>query len=306
MYRVVLFLIFLSPVWCFSQKTVVSEGEALIRVESSQSQDEVTLKSRQMACVNAIENAFGKVVMQGNSTFLQNSQSGDKSESTNVFSFMADSYVNGEWIETLKEKTEVIRQADGSVWIKAYVKGKVREIVTPISQVEVETLSCDSLLCKTTSFNSGQNLFVQLQTAKNGYVSIYLDDPEAKETFRIFPYQGVRPEKLTAYQLKADKPYILFSGRFDYFGEKQIIDELFLEIQSKLIQYKLFILFSPEPLDKPILSDKSVEFLTPAERASGVAVPKSIGSEKFQTWLQKIRSVNPHIELSTAYIQVKK
>ncbi len=67
--------------FAYSQKTVISKGEAKIRLEKDWTENQVIAKTREAAIVNAIENAFGSVVVEGNTLYVKNEQSGKANKS---------------------------------------------------------------------------------------------------------------------------------------------------------------------------------------------------------------------------------
>lgn len=304
MFRNIFLLLFISiPFLLSAQKVKTESGEFTMRVETNMSEDQAKLKCRELAQINAIENAFGKVVFQGNSTYIQNTN-GDKTETTNVFNFMADSYVNGEWLKTEDEKVEYFNEKDGSRWIKITIEGRIREKIMANPSFIIYPLTCPALNCKATFFNNGQNFYLYYKGAATGYISVFFDDPNTKETFRILPYTNSKNQ--VCFPVKADNEYFLFSNKHNYTAEADIIDELELEAITSMDQYKIYVLFSPQPFDKPILNNKTNQVLQKKAIDEGYTSPKSMNSEAFQAWLQNIRIANSTIEMQTTYISVNK
>jgi hypothetical protein len=303
------FLVLFLPTVVMAQKKAkikVEEGEYTLKVEENVSVREAEKKARELAQINAIENAFGKVIMQGNSTFIQNTNTGDKAETVNVFNFVSDSYVNGEWIETISEKLERKYDDKNVLWIIAKVKGKIREIVTPNPGFEFSPLSCPEVKCKTTAFNNGQDVFLYFKSSQNGYLSVYLDDPQMNQTFRILPYQKLTGSYAVNLPVDQDKPYIFFSKQTDAYNNPSAVDNILIEVTKPTEIYKLFIVFSPEPFDKPLLTDKNKELQSQADKQKNYFYPKSLESIEFQKWLQNIRIQNPRIEVQSTQITAQK
>lgn len=299
------FLIFNCNI-SFSQKTKVETGEAIIMVETSMSEDQTLNKARQLAQINAIENAFGRIVVQGNSTFILNSTTGQKIETNNTFNFISDSYVNGEWIETLDEKVEKYNQPDGNRWVKITIKGKIRELKNLEYSCEAYTLSCPKLTCKCTEYNNGQGLYVYFKSPKDGYVSIYFDDPYEQITSRILPYSQSKNGVAMNFPVKADSSYYLFSSKHDYLKDSNNIDELELTAKTPLDHYKIYVFYSPLEFDKPLLNDMTQQVLDANAINAKYTLPPSLPSEQFQKWQIILRGKNPEIEMQTIMINVKK
>jgi hypothetical protein len=300
------FLLWLFFLHTYSQKTVTEQGEYMMRVETFMSENEATEKALKLAQINAIENAFGKVIVQGNSTFIQNASTGQKVETNNSFSFIADSYVNGEWLETLDEKKEIINAEDGSRWIKIKVKGKIREIKNITYSCETYTLSCPMINCKTSEFNDGQRLYVYFKSPKNGFISIYFDDPYKKITTRILPYCNSKADNMVNFPVHADEAYFLFSKEHDYLNDIDNINDLELLSDLPLEQYKIYVFFSPEEFDKPILDYYTNKMLTTQQINEGYTLPPSLPSENFQNWQLKVRGKKPDLEMQTILLTVRK
>lgn len=298
-------LILLLSMQSYSQKVKTEKGEYLMRIESNMSEDEAIKRARELAQINAIENAFGKVIFQGNATYIQNTSTNDRIETSNIFNFISDSYVNGEWIKTIDEQYKIINQNDGTRWIEMKVKGKIMEIAAVENNFEVQSLSCPEIKCKTFNFNNGQGLYIYFKSAKKGFINIYLDDPQMGETFKILPYQNTNNNALINFPVNGDFDYIFFSKEHDYLNEHNV-DELILEAEKLSEQYKIFVLFSPDPFNKPILNDKTKDKLDKKSLSANFTLPKSIESEKFQKWLCQIRSNNKLIQLLSFQITVIK
>lgn len=297
-----LILFFVHRLYC--QKTLVAQGEYTLRIESYMSEDDAVEKARVYAQINAIESSFGKVIIQGNSTFIQNVSTEKQVETNSVFSFMADSYVNGEWIETISEKKDIFINNDGR-WVRIRVKGRIREIQNLVNSCEVFSLCCPSIQCKTTEFSSGQKFYMYFRSPKNGFVSIYMDDPCKKITTRILPYSHYNGGTIN-FPVTADTGYIFFSMKYDYLKDIANIDELELIVNEQIEQYKIYILYSPSDFSKPILDDYSKEMLTNEQIGANYNLPPALTSEKYQNWQLTVRNKNPEIELQTLMITVRK
>ena len=75
---------------------VTTTGEAQVDWTSDKSEIQVKKEAELEATINAIERAFGRIVIQGYSTFLQNLTTGKLVETTTVFNTIAGSNVKGE------------------------------------------------------------------------------------------------------------------------------------------------------------------------------------------------------------------
>ncbi len=288
------FIFFLISFYCFPQKTIESIGEYTLRIEKNWSEDFATNKAKEKAKINAIENAFGSVVIQGNAIYVKDITTGTTTQSDMVFTSIAEILVNGEWIATLDEKVHFKDSIDYR-WINVKILGKVRELNKIPFTPEVATLSCNEQKCSTEVFNSGQELIVYFKAPTNGFVTIFLDD--SKQAQRLLPYS--KNNSASTLQVNADQEYYFFSKTHP---NQKNVDEIELFTESVIEQNNLFILFSKFDFDKPLLNVVKME----ETDTSNYTLPGSLEITKFQTWLQVLRSFNRTIELKTILLTIKK
>jgi len=290
--RLILLLI-VYPSMLFSQETVKTKGSAQIEVPENLSRMEVKNKVRELATIDALERAFGRVVIQGNSTYITNLQSGQKVETNTVFNTIANTSVKGEVLEVLDEKftdvtgTKIINGSKESVTeMRCDIEIKAREITTPPVNYTSSPLNCLNERCKTTTFKNNDTLYFFFISPSSGYLSIYLDDK--KETQCLYPYHDMPALFEGGVPVIADKKYILFSDRseYNYFPDQNITAPTYqLDCKSSQDMNRFFVIFSKTPLNKPSL--KGVK-----EIADGYKLPKSLASEDFQKWLNGYRSMS--------------
>jgi hypothetical protein len=294
-FKYIFFLIFIVlSNNCIAQKTVESNGEYTLRIEKNWTEDFAVNKAKEKSKINAIENAFGSVVTQGNAVYVKDITTGNKTQSDMVFTSIADILVNGEWIATMDEKV-TFTESEGYRFVTAKVKGKVRELTKIPFTPEVTTLSCNQSKCATEVFNSGQQLVVYFKAPTNGFVTIYLDD--SKQAQRLLPYS--KNNATTTFEVKADQVYFFFS-KAD--SKQKNIDEVELFTESTMEQNNLYVLFSKYDFDKPLLNATSFQEFDNLK----YKLPASMEITKFQTWLQGLRSYNRNIELKTILLTIKK
>ena len=293
------------PLFCFSQVEKESEGFAELKVLPNATLEQTKQKAIDAAKIDAIEKAFGSVVMEGNSLYTVNKQEGTKLEFNQVFNSISDVYVNGEWIKDIEPpKVERILK-DEDIYFRASVKGLIRELKTNPANFKAKALSCENINCETEIFNNGQDFFLYFKAPSDGYVSVYLDIPTEHITYRLLPYKAEGNTGGTA--VKADMDYVFFSVKKAEKEKASIVDELVLSNSEKGMPEtdKLFVLFRKDlPLDKPMLQ-KSQKVAAAKQNESKLELPLNLPSEEFQKWLQLIRSRNKDIQLSTIYITLK-
>lgn len=289
-----IFSLFFISFNVFAQKTLISSGEFLLRIERNWTEDFAVSKAKEKAKINAIENVFGAVIVQGNAIYVKEITTATQTKSDMVFTSVGNVLVNGEWLSTIDEKIQFKDSVDYR-WVKAIVKGNVRQLNKIPFTPEVATLSCSQQKCSTEVFNSGQELVVYFKAPSNGYVTIYLDD--TKQAQRLLPYS--KNNASSTFQVKADQVYYFFS-KAD--ANQKNVDEVELFTESVMEQNNLYILFSKFDFDKPLLNVTKLDEVDNTK----YTLPASMEITKFQTWLQGIRSFNRTIELKTILLTIKK
>lgn len=290
-YLKIILLLLLYPSLLFSQKIVTSRGNAQVEIPENLSRLEVKNKVRELATIDALERAFGRVIIQGNSTYITNLQTGQKVETNTVFNTIANTSVKGEVLEVTDEKytdvtgTKIIEGKKEPVTeMRCDIEIKAREIITPPVNFISFPLGCTDEKCKTTSFKVDDQLFMFFSSPVSGFISIFLDDKV--ETACLYPYSTMPEEFEGGVPVSADRKYILFSNKpeFNYFPEKSFIPDTYsLTSNTAQDMNRIFVIFSKEPLNKPSL--KGVK-----ELGDGFLLPKSLKSEEFQKWLNTYRS----------------
>jgi hypothetical protein len=284
-------VLFLCPLQLVSQKVVTTEGYAQIELTETISRAEAKNQVKEKAKINAIERAFGTVIVQGNSTYITNVQTGQKVETNTVFNTIANTSVKGEVIQILEEKytdvtgTKIIDGKKEPVTeIRCDIRIKAKEITTPPANFVSFPLACTNVRCQTTSFRDKDSLYLYFSSPVSGYLSVFLDDNTA--TSCLYPYSKMPVEFEGGVPVKADQKYILFSDKseFNYFpGKYIVVDQYMLSAEKAQEMNRLFIVFSKSPVNKPSLTDvKTLQ--------DKYSLPKALNSEDFQRWLNSYRS----------------
>ncbi|MEI8278606.1 MAG: hypothetical protein WCG87_02515 [Bacteroidota bacterium] len=294
----------------FSQNRIKANGESLLKVENNSTWDETVKKGIQIAQVQAIENTFGRIIVQDNSTYIRNVQENEVVKTNSTFNFISNSYVKGEWVEDIIDP-EIERKLEGNeIWVKIKVKGWVREITMPTISFEASITSCPDVKCKTNRLNDGQDLFTYFKSPEDGYLSIYLMDLSNQYAFLLLPYRRSTVSKKNV-KIQADKDYIFFCRNLDYFNDKNAIDQFIASVSNNSTneKFQLLILFSTEPLDKPVLEDESVtsrKFLDAISIKEGYSLQKGLPEFQFRNWLQDYRVHNKKVQIANIPFDVIK
>ncbi|MCF8378822.1 MAG: hypothetical protein K9H49_04540 [Bacteroidales bacterium] len=287
MLRSALILIFYtlltSPL--FSQDRVRTRGEAQLEWYSSMSRLEVEKQAKELATIDALERAFGRVVVQGNATFIENVQSGQTVETNSVFNMIANTSVRGEVYEEIScsfEEIKGVKLVEGNkievTDIRCNITIIAVQIETPPISFEGNAMNCLHRGCISEVFNSGDDLYFQFKSPVSGYLSIFLDDGETAS--RLLPYRNMIDEFESAVPVSADVNYVFFSEENNQLKIPSfIIDEYILTTDSPQELNRLFVIFCSESFLKPNLNRGEQDAL----------LPDGISSEDFQKWLHKNR-----------------
>jgi hypothetical protein len=264
--------------------------------------DQCKQKAIDQAKINAIENAFGSVVMEGNSLYTLNKETGTKIEFNQVFNSISEIYVNGEWVKDIEPNIEERITKNNEIFYKCKVKGLVREIKNNPAKFISKPLSCENLPCVTEVYKNGQDFYLYFKAPNDGYVSVYADIPSEKTTYRLLPYKNDKNNG--SYKVKADSEYFFFSTKKPTMDLVSSIDELkwTLSENVSIETNKLFIFYSPnQSIVKPILTNEKIY----QKQNEGLDTPLNLKTEEFQKWQQSLRRQNPDIQLLTIYITIK-
>jgi len=268
-----------------AQSRVRTEGSAQVEWFDYESRQEVQSRAKDLATVDALERAFGRIVVQGNATYINNVQSGTNVETNSVFNMIANTSVKGEVLKEISCNFEELKGSriieDRKVEItdiRCDIVVQAREITTPPVTFVSNTYNCLNDGCRTEFFKNKDGLYLKFNTPVSGYLSIFLDDGSV--TSRLLPYRNVPIEYESSVPVISDTDYFFFSpDRNELPIGRECVDEYYLEIQALQELNRIFVVFCTEPVRKPRLSKTEEEIL-----------PYNLESEDFQRWLHKYRA----------------
>lgn len=291
----ILFIFALLPFLLPAQQLKKSTGAYQVNLSRSDlSEAEACQTCIELAMIEAIEKQYGRVVLQGNTTVIENIQTGESVETEQVFNMIAETYVNGEWVETLNESCERFVYED-EFWVKCEVKGRVRELTQPKLDLEAKTLACLDFGCETFEYKNGTPLYLYLKSPVDGYITIYLTDTDVAQ--RLFPYREMPANQLNAVKVKADKEYVLFSQEKDQLNLRGYVDEYEMMATDAITQNRLYVIYSPEPLVKPLLYRDNSQ--------PDYEMPLQLTYLDFQKWLAQQRRYNEGMEVFRLDVSIK-
>ena len=218
------------------------------------SRHDVEKEALDKASINALEKAFGTVMIRGNSTYMKNLNTGKESETSVVFNTIANTYVKGEVVEVLGQEFEEVQgiaTIDGKKKVirelKCTANFRVRELTDDVPDFEAFPLQCPDPACRTTEFKDKGSLFLHFKSPYDGFLAVYLDNGTTAQC--LLPYSRMTDNFSNGIPVKGGKDYLFFSRQpdFSYFDNNAVVDEYELSAESSLDQ-TVFSSFSPTPL----------------------------------------------------------
>lgn len=292
--RLIISLLFnlIISTFLLSQKEVTVEGESQSEIYDNETKIDALNRIKQAALINALEKAFGIAIFQGNSMYLNNIQTGNKTETVTGFNTIADTYVKGEVVEELDVKWKDIpfekkkgNKTEKAIEYKCTVKIKAREYIEPKSEFTAYTLNCtDTSTCKTTIFKNNEDFYLYFKSPKTGFLTVFLDDNQSSSI--LLPYSTNRHNFIqNGYPVDKNKEYIFFKSDLKYYDPKITnVDELSWETRENM--EKLTIIFSSEPFELPDLHNVKTKEL-----------PQNLPSVDFNKWLIDLRKSSKSVEI---------
>ena len=278
-----------------AQKSVSTKGSSQVRMESNMTKEQVRDKAEDLAMINAVENAFGTFIEQDADIKVENG--------TVSYNIIGTTKVKGEWLRTIRKafKEDIQDQLDNDqhkekvIWVTCNIEGEVRETHLK-ANLDIKILRCPLVECETTSFHDAQSFFLYFKAPVDGYLSVFMDEND-EASRRLFPY--LNQGNASAVKVEGDKPYFLFtnSNELNKFTAKA--DEIELYTYNSVEYNYVYVIFSPIPYCKPILSDASLI-------ADGYVLPKAISTRKFQEWLTDCRVAMPDFQAKRIKISISK
>lgn len=268
-------------------KTVTGKYDFVLPDEMSRSQGrEIAI---QKAKIQALEEEFGTIVSQNNTTLITG-------EDKNVnFNSLMNSEIKGEWIQTIGEPKITEKLVDGAFIISCKIKGKAREISNERIEIKSQVL-CNgtSLKFANTNFKNGDDLYLYFSSPVKGFLAVYLIDAE-DSAYCLLPY---RNQENGIAEIKANKEYILFSGdKAEPYFDKSIVDEYYLSCEKESEINHLYIIFSPNSFIKA--SDKQ-------KTKKNKVLPRELTKDEFEKWLSALRVKDNKMQVEIQSLTISK
>ena len=182
--------------------------------------------------------------------------------------------------------------------VTAHVWGTAREIVSAPIDIRVKVLKNGTLdRYEDDSFRDGDDIYLSFQSPTKGYLAVYLMDDKG-DAFCFLPYAG---DTDGMFEVKANKPYILFSANHADKGEE--CDEYVLTCDKALERDMLYIIFSPNPFVKANDSSAPMKVKVGGE---DLELPRQLQYKDFQRWLLKNRRLDSKMQVIVKPIEITK
>lgn len=251
-----------------AQRTKRVTGAYTYYVPANVSLEEARRIALDRAKVAAIEETFGSLVTQSNSTLLNNVNGHTDSH----FLSIGGSEVKGEWLETTREPAYNIWYAQEQLVIEVTVEGIVREL----SESDV-TLTAKILRNGTeerfesSEFRNGDDMYLYFSAPTDGYLLTYLYDEATDCAVCLLPYSS----DTRGYQpIRGGEQYIFFHS-----DNHNPVDEYTLTTAHISPEFAtLYIIFSPSPI---YMANQGMNTASDGLR--------SLSHKAFIEWLAKMR-----------------
>ena len=277
----------LSVVTALSQKTKTAEATYIYYGQENETIAQVKQKALERARLQAIEDAFGSVVMQSNSTVITN----ENGKTDSKFYSVGGSEVKGEWIETIGQPKFEIEYKDHIIVAKCTVRGKIREITEARTPLEVRILrNGTELRDETDDFREGDDMFLYFKTPVEGSLLVFMLDGE-DNAYCLLPYARCAEPARKVYK---DIPYVFFSSEMEADIQPGLVDEYTLTCNGAVEQNEIVTVFAPGNLVRPNMTfaDESVPGMLPAA--------------EFRKWLADVKKHDNKIQSISNIITIKK
>ena len=274
---------------------------------------EVKQEAEEYAIVDALEKAFGIAVIEGNTTFIQDVETGERVETNTVFNSIANTLVKGEVIEVIEKQFEEVLgtiSIDGKEKhvkeLKCTVLIRAREYEDNPIDFEMYPLNCLNINCKTTLFIAEKDdFYIYFRCPVSGYLAIFLDD--GMQAQRLLPYRQMGTAFEQGVPVDANTEYFLFSKEEPYQYFETTADEYVFDADQLVDQDRLFVVFSHNPIVQPYIEKGyGDDELSEQDKKAGWKMPDGLASEDFQRWLIDSRIMNRDIVVEVEDITIKR
>ena len=288
-------------------------GEAQIELSKYEARVLQEKKVKDLAILNALEQGFGTVMVQGSTTYLKNIQEGNSTSSSQSFTMMATSQVKGELVEVLDvffKAVQGVKNISGKEVVVTDLVCTVeitgRELVLTPVEFEGYPLACKDKNCVKVDFLENDQLYFYFNAQQPGYLSVFLDD--GNEVYCLLPYMDMPQRYASGFPIAPEQDYLFFSDDSKHHQMDDLdfyVDTYSLSAESPIDINKLYVVFSTQPMNT-LNAKKSIDNLSKEDLDAGYDIPRSISTKKFQNWLQRNRALNDQLQIKMIDITISK
>ena len=291
---VLLLLMTVVPALLFAQQERRVEGEYTYYAPQDVSLEAARATAIEQARIQALAEAFGTLIEQATFTRQENTNG---TSSINMLA-LGESTVKGEWLNDTKEpETQVVFEAN-FLMVTAHVWGVARELVSAPIDISVKVLKNGTLdRFEDDSFRDGDDIYLSFQSPSKGYLAVYLMDDKG-DAYCFLPYAN---DADGMFEVKANKPYVLFSSNHAEKGE--VCDEYVLTCDKALERDMLYVIFSPNPFVKA--NDASAPMKVKVGKEE-LELPRQLSYKDFQRWLLRNRRMDKKMQVIVKPIEITK
>lgn len=281
-----LLYLLLYSIFLYAQKVVKTSTEYTYYAPENVTLEIAKNTALERAKLQAIEEEFGAVVLQSNTSIVTN-QNG---KSNTDFYSSGGSEVKGEWIETIEGPQYDISYEQGLLVVKVVVSGRIREIISASVNIKALVLRNGTEdKFESDEFRKGDDLFLSFQSPKEGYLAVYLLDA-ANTVYCLLPY---RSSSTGIYPIEANRSYIFFSSKHVPDSESHLIDQYTMETNSITEQNQIYIIYSPH------------SFVKAVDYGGSETLPRELPFKEFQEWLVKCRKHDIEMQVIKKSITIR-
>jgi hypothetical protein len=293
-------LIALNSVSIAQNKPEKVSGTFKMKIESYMSDDQAKFVSLEQARLQAMADEFGTKISQSTSSRIESS---NQSGTNTRFSSIANSFVNGIWLDDSKDPEFQFFTAGDERWIACTVQGNAKRTTKKDIDFIAKPLSCPEPGCVKQDFKNREQFYFYFRSPIAGFLSLYVDDESNCQM--ILPYQSM---KSSTFIIEPDKDYIFFSPKHNHTGNASDTDpiEWFTNDESEIDL--LYVIFSTQEFYKPNVKDDDRAYQNTTNLARGTYrdFPKFTSSKEFRKWLNENLTVNDNMFLEVVDISISK
>lgn len=278
-------------------KVITLQYKEQIEITDDMSESEAEEECIQIAIERALENAFGRRIVQVNTTLTTNESSGKRAEGSSQFRSYSNSLVKGEWLRTIDKSCKIDKAERGNDYITCKVKGKARALpeIDNSVKLDLKTMNCPEERCQKDFFFHDEPFYMYLKSPEPGYIAIYLADQT--NAYCILPFGRM---KGNYFSVDADTSYVLFHQDKNYYNltDKRDIHEYSLTMEDTKNSSEvneIFVLYSKEEFGKPPLEKDQ----------NDIYIPRHLSRPEFEDWLYTLRVKNPRLQVELAAVNIR-